>query len=422
MKRSNRVAGGKGGRGAPKRHKSQLQAARDSAVESLRMLRRAKVLGLEGLEAMEKKSESLIAELMLKENDDDELPSDVIDMKSRETIMKNIAELEKLDKELERLKGCREMLFEEIKRQVQEAAAGPPFTIKIQNLHNKDDSSHFIIKRSANLWGVFSAWWQIKKEKNKDILPLDRLRFLSDGVLIGKYETAAELDLKDNDIIVYMQEQCGDVGVFDKYASFPGSDLLSQPRKSFTAEQEERTLALAVRSLPPPPGLKNKQLLEPFWSCNRNRLNLVAPAKRQSLMELLDKHFAKNAQCVDVKVDLEKDELVSHIGSKAYEELEKLFHSELGGRPNAFLLRRVSAIGLHIAFHHDHALRTMQVALNDDYRGGRLVFVEEDPTGGLKLVNQDRPAGSITCHNNGVVHGVTRVESGVRYSLFFLQK
>lgn len=212
-----------------------------------------------------------------------------------------------------------------------------------------------------------------------------------------------------------------DVGMFAKNASIPGSELLCRPRGSFNKEQENRMLVRAVRSLPLPPGLKKNHLLDPFWSLHCNCLNLVAPSRRQSLMNLLDEHFAESAS-VDVKVDLEKEELVSYIGSNTYKELERLFCSELGGSPNAFLVRRVSTVKLHIAFHQDHALRTMQVALNDDYCGGRLAFVEKDPTGSFLLVQPERPAGTITCHNNGVVHGVTRFESGVRYSLFLLQK
>ena len=34
----------------------------------------------------------------------------------------------------------------------------------------------------------------------------------------------------------------------------------------------------------------------------------------------------------------------------------------------------------------------------------------------------DRSAGSFTLHRNDILHGVTRLESGVRYGLFMLQK
>ena len=60
----------------------------------------------------------------------------------------------------------------------------------------------------------------------------------------------------------------------------------------------------------------------------------------------------------------------------------------------------------------------MQVPLNDegDYDGGQLVWAV---AGRLEL--PPRPAGSATIHTAGVVHGVTKMTRGVRYSLFLCQ-
>ena len=86
---------------------------------------------------------------------------------------------------------------------------------------------------------------------------------------------------------------------------------------------------------------------------------------------------------------------------------------------NRIVLRRCCAEGLCINFHLDHSLKTMQIALNDDneYVGGRLVFATNDGV----LYEPRRPAGSVTIHNNTVVHGVSTLRSGVRYGLFFLK-
>jgi|EP01046_Picozoa_sp_COSAG06_P033156 predicted 2-oxoglutarate/Fe(II)-dependent dioxygenase YbiX len=61
----------------------------------------------------------------------------------------------------------------------------------------------------------------------------------------------------------------------------------------------------------------------------------------------------------------------------------------------------------------------MQVPLNEPnvYDGGRLVFLTAD--GELECTS--RTAGSATIHDNGVVHGVTEMTSGVRYALFVLR-
>ena len=60
----------------------------------------------------------------------------------------------------------------------------------------------------------------------------------------------------------------------------------------------------------------------------------------------------------------------------------------------------------------------MQLALNDDsdYEGGRLIFATEG-----RLIVPNRSKGTLTIHDNKIVHGVTRLESGVRYGLFFLK-
>jgi hypothetical protein len=61
----------------------------------------------------------------------------------------------------------------------------------------------------------------------------------------------------------------------------------------------------------------------------------------------------------------------------------------------------------------------MQLAVNgdDEYFGGRLIYLTKD-----KMEAPARPAGAITIHNNQIVHGVSILESGIRYGLFFLKK
>lgn len=72
-----------------------------------------------------------------------------------------------------------------------------------------------------------------------------------------------------------------------------------------------------------------------------------------------------------------------------------------------------------INFHTDVSAKTMQVSINDekDYEGGRLIFASEG-----KIHIPTRNKGTVTVHNNKIVHGVSRLESGIRYGLFFLKK
>jgi hypothetical protein len=83
------------------------------------------------------------------------------------------------------------------------------------------------------------------------------------------------------------------------------------------------------------------------------------------------------------------------------------------------VLRRVQANnGLCINFHTDYFAKTLQLALNDNFTGGELVYLTD--AGSVDMLN--RKQGTVTVHNNRIVHGVTRFTSGTRYSLFFLGK
>ena len=71
-----------------------------------------------------------------------------------------------------------------------------------------------------------------------------------------------------------------------------------------------------------------------------------------------------------------------------------------------------------IGWHCDggYASSTVQLTLNDDteYKGGRLCFFT--PWRGVEVL--ERKAGSLTTHSTKVLHAVTRLTSGTRYSLF----
>ena len=99
-----------------------------------------------------------------------------------------------------------------------------------------------------------------------------------------------------------------------------------------------------------------------------------------------------------------------------------------------------------IGFHCDNSAKhTIQIALNDDneYDGGKLCFVTTTPateesasfssssttttsstrgTPSLKLTVPKRYAGTITGHKFNVLHAVTKLHRGVRYSLFVVDR
>jgi hypothetical protein len=134
----------------------------------------------------------------------------------------------------------------------------------------------------------------------------------------------------------------------------------------------------------------------------------------------------------DFQMNLTIDELNQLIADpNGFDHIEKkIFQHPI----TEMILRRVVAHGQGIPKHLDHAKFTMQVALNspDEYDGCRLFFLL--PSSSLPsstettTVKEDddfvcipeRPIGSYTIHDNTIIHGVSRMTRGIRYSLFFL--
>lgn len=75
-----------------------------------------------------------------------------------------------------------------------------------------------------------------------------------------------------------------------------------------------------------------------------------------------------------------------------------------------------------IDWHFDggYASDTVQLTLNDDseYEGGRLCFFTQ--ARGVEVLN--RRAGDLTKHDRNVLHAVTRLTAGTRYSLLVVDR
>lgn len=123
---------------------------------------------------------------------------------------------------------------------------------------------------------------------------------------------------------------------------------------------------------------------------------------------------------VDLQIPLKREELTGFIGSDALRDLDRLF----GQRCEDIFLRRCNKIGHYIDFHLDYSIKTMQVAAADDseYEGGRLAFVVKSEKDRVRIEIPRRKQGSITIHDNGVIHGVTTLIGGVRYGLLVLDR
>ncbi len=118
----------------------------------------------------------------------------------------------------------------------------------------------------------------------------------------------------------------------------------------------------------------------------------------------------------DFKLLLSPAQLLNIIGPIGYDMMLAALGCSV---PDAIAIRRTEATGRFIAFHTDHAARTVQVPLSDDASciGGRLLFACTDG----QLLTAKRRQGCLLAHDGDVVHGVTRLIQGVRFGLYALR-
>ena len=157
--------------------------------------------------------------------------------------------------------------------------------------------------------------------------------------------------------------------------------------------------------------------------------NILSASDLKKLIRFMDQvHQDHHADTSDLKIVF-GDDIRGKFGTESFADVldistankllelhDKYFEQGKSQEPK-IVLRRTEAMDGCIDFHCYGTIPTytIQITLNDDseYSGGRLVFFHKD-----KLIEPKRPAGFMSVHSNDVMHGVTRVTKGVRYSLF----
>ena len=149
--------------------------------------------------------------------------------------------------------------------------------------------------------------------------------------------------------------------------------------------------------------------------------------QRKKIIEFMDnvhKHYAKNKKDIKIVFGNKKGEnnqvafcsLLGNYDGEIYDNIVRYNKSE----DVKIVLRRTSCVDGCINFHCDNGSKhTVQITLNCDteYKGGRIVFYTKN---GFSI--HKRPAGFLTSHDWNILHGVTKIHSGVRYSLFVVDK
>lgn len=194
----------------------------------------------------------------------------------------------------------------------------------------------------------------------------------------------------------FPEEGMVDIGHFGTHEGAPGIDYLQS-----TLPDDIQSASTLIESL-------GASLDSGFIHLDEE---LVTSQERSSLISYTESHFDGSP---DFKLYLSKSELIGLIGEGRVEELSQRMEDDFSD----IVLRRVEDHGNAINFHTDYARRTMQIILSDesDYSGCDLVFAT-----GQGFQQPRRKAGTATIHDYTVLHGVTEMKSGVRYSLFFLR-
>jgi len=213
-----------------------------------------------------------------------------------------------------------------------------------------------------------------------------------------KYPSGIEVHLADVVSIRFRfkQSMMIDIGHFGTHDEAPGIDYLQS-----TLPSDIQSATALIESL-------GASLGSGYIHADEELLN---SQERISLISHTESHFDGSP---DFKLDLSNTTLIELIGQNRFEELSQRMEHDF----SKIILRRVEDHGNAINFHTDYAKRTMQIMLSDetDYSGCDLVFAT-----GQGFQQPRRKAGTATIHDYTVLHGVTEMKSGVRYSLFFLR-
>jgi len=272
---------------------------------------------------------------------------------------------------------------------------GGEFNIKVKDLMGRTDSFSFSSEDN-----VFHVKLAVQKQRG---IPPKQQRIIYAGKDLEDYLPLHSYGIREGSELHLVLRM--DIGIFADHFRSPGRHLLTQSSVPCITKGECFQLIADLKG----------NASASFRSFPGKRL--LTQTQIHTLKSYInDMYESEGSQDADFKMSISKEKL-SQVVNFAH-TVEKKFYSEiknlLGKKFTKIRLRRCSAIGKHINFHVDVATVTLQVPLNNDFRGGNLVYVNAE---GIQI--PVRPAGSCTIHGCDIVHGVTELLSGVRYSLFF---
>ena len=284
----------------------------------------------------------------------------------------------------------------------------------------------FKCKYATPLGKLMQAWCTNQSVR------MSSVRFLFDGTRINEDMRPFELEMEDGDTIDVMLEQVARdwappvTPPSAALASTVAERLLcGELQASSFSEEAARAIEAGVTPLTSRPGRAGMVVEEQLLSAAQcSALVWHADLRHASILAT-----TSAAACADLKLALTLGQLSLLLGAGAAASLVEFGAAALSASmpqppwasrmaQPTLLLRRRDAVeaadrSARIAFHRDQPRVVLNVALNTGFVGGQLIYLV--PGGGI--VVPERPVGRGIALDNAVVHGVSSLEAGVRYTL-----